>query len=166
MSAMDALLRRAPLVVLAASVAVLGAAFAFQYLGGFEPCVLCIYQRYPYGTAIVLAVLALVLERPTAPWLLGLAALAFLVGAGIAAFHVGVEEGWWKGLEACVGAPPSRTLSFEEALKQAQTKPVVPCDVVTWSLLGISMAGYNVPISLGLAAFAGAAARRTRRKAA
>jgi disulfide bond formation protein DsbB len=39
--------------------------------------------------------------------------------------------------------------------------PVVRCDVVPWSLFGISMAGYNVVISLALGALALVAARRT-----
>ena len=41
--------------------------------------------------------------------------------------------------------------------------PVVRCDEVSWSLLGISLAGYNIPITLALAAFAFAAARKAAR---
>ena len=55
--------RLTPALILAASVAVLAGAFLFQYAGGLTPCVLCIYQRYPYGAAIALSALALVLAN-------------------------------------------------------------------------------------------------------
>ena len=85
-------------VILAASTATLGTAFLFQYAGGFAPCVLCVYERYPYGVAMALALLAFALGDGRARGaVLALAALAFAVGAGIGCFHVGVEQHWWRG---------------------------------------------------------------------
>ncbi len=55
--------RHAPLLILLASLAVLSAAFAFQYIGGLDPCILCIYQRFPYGVTIGLGAIALVLAH-------------------------------------------------------------------------------------------------------
>ena len=85
-------------VIFAASVATLGGAFLFQYVGGLAPCILCIYERIPYGAAIALALLALCLGdgRARGAALL-LCALAFAVDAGISVFHVGVEQHWWEG---------------------------------------------------------------------
>ncbi|HEY4135989.1 MAG TPA: disulfide bond formation protein B, partial [Alphaproteobacteria bacterium] len=51
----DPVARRAFLGLLVASIAILGAAFAFQFIGGLHPCVLCLWQRYPYGVIIGLA---------------------------------------------------------------------------------------------------------------
>ena len=44
--------------VLAASfgAAMLAAALAFQYLGGLEPCALCLYQRLPYAAVVAIGV--------------------------------------------------------------------------------------------------------------
>jgi len=148
--------RLAPALVLAASIAVLGGAFAFQYVGGLAPCVLCLYQRYPYGITIALSLLALALAgRPggagTVRIALYLCAAVFAAGAAIAVFHVGVEQHWWQGTAECGVTNAGQTLAeLERTLK---TAPVVRCDEVSWSLFGISMAGYNAIVSVLLAAF-------------
>ena len=135
---------RAALFLIAVGVVSLGAAFGSQYLGGLRPCILCIYQRYPYGVVIALGLLALLLWRR--PKLVGglalLAAIALFVDAGIAAFHVGVEQHWWKGTNECSNLIDPN-LSIEELKKALLEQPVVACDEVAWSLFGISMAGYN-----------------------
>jgi disulfide bond formation protein DsbB len=144
-----------PLLILAASVAVLGTAFAFQYWGGLAPCELCLYERYPYGATIVLSVLGLALPQGK-PRSLALFAsgLAFAIGCGIAIFHVGVEHHWWQGTAACTGSVElSGTLSLQELEQRIMSTPPVRCDQIAWSLFGISMAGYNALISFGLALF-------------
>ena len=164
--AMHAPARLYPALIVAASAAALAAAFGFQYLGGLDPCVLCVYQRYPYGATILLGLAAFVAPpgRPRA-MVLWLAAMAFLVGAGIAAFHVGVEQQWWAGLEACAGGASGAPQNLN-ALMNSLGRPPARCDEVAWSLFGISMAGYNFLIALGLAAFSIWAARRAARTGA
>ncbi|MEX2008739.1 MAG: disulfide bond formation protein B [Dongiaceae bacterium] len=147
--------RLAPALVLAAAAVALGTAFYAQYGAGLQPCILCIYQRYPYGVAIVLGLAGLALAgRPAALRLvLALAGLAFLASAAVAAFHVGVEQHWWQGTDACVGAI-APGLTIEELTAQLLAAPIVRCDEVPWSLLGVSIAGFN----LLYASLAGAAA--------
>jgi disulfide bond formation protein DsbB len=158
-------LRRAALMVFASSAAILLGAFAFQYIGGLQPCILCWWQRYPYMATIVLALFA-VAVAPTRPKLarvvLGLSAVAFLVGAGIAAFHVGVEQHWWAGTAEC-GANFGPAGSVEELRRRLLAQNVVRCDDIAWSLFGISMAGYNFLLSLALAVFAVQAVRSDAR---
>ena len=126
---------------------------------------LCVYQRYPYGVVIALGVIALLLPRGRAQAvLLGLAALVFLADAGIAAFHVGVEQHWWAGTEACGGAAPAAPQNLNALMQSLDTQPV-RCDAVAWSLFGISMAGYNFLVALALAAFSVVAARRALERA-
>jgi disulfide bond formation protein DsbB len=164
MSGMTALLPRAPLLVLAASLAILGAALASQYLGGLAPCELCLWQRWAYVATIGLGLAALLAGGRLRAGLIGLAALAFLAGAGIAGFHVGVEQHWWAGLPGCSAGTGAQTL---EALRaQVLAAPVVRCDEVAFSFLGLSMAGWNVVASLVLAVFSAAAARLLWRSAA
>jgi len=153
MNLSDSADRRLPLLVLVASLASLAVAFASQYWGGLQPCVLCIYQRYPYGVAAALGLLGILLAgRPG--WLrsiLLLAAAAFFVDAGIAAYHVGVEQHWWQGTAEC-GSTLDLGLSAEELRNQLLNQPVVRCDEVPWSLFGISMAGYNFLYATALGA--------------
>lgn len=146
-----------PALILAGSGLTLAAAFAFQYLGGYAPCPLCLYQRWPHAAAVVLSLAALMLlRRDRDHWARALVALCgagLLVGAGIAAYHVGIEEAWWPGPTSCTSSGAEAT-SIEALLAQIEATPVVLCDVVQWRFLGISMAGYNFLLSLGLAVLA------------
>lgn len=150
----------APAVVAAGAVGALVAAFAFQYLGDLRPCVLCVYQRYPYAAVIGLAGLALLVRREWRSGLLALASVALLVDAGIAGFHVGVEQGWWQGTAAC-GASGGEPMSLEALKQQVMSAPLVRCDEVAWSFLGLSMAAWNGLLALGLTAIAAAGAFRS-----
>ena len=144
-------IRLAFFALLAASVAILAAAFAFQLFGGLQPCELCLWQRYPYGVVIGLAGVGLGLtraglsQRPLVI-LLAVCAIVLLIGTGIAAFHVGVEQKWWQGTSACVGNL-STTNSIDDLRQKLLAAPVIRCDEIAWSLFGISMAGYNVLMS-------------------
>ncbi len=157
----------APLAILALSAGALAAAFIAQYVFGLEPCVLCLYQRWPYGIAIALGLLGLGLAASGRPvsWLMAVAGLVFLANAGIAGFHVGVEQQWWQGTSGCA-APISQAKTLAEMRAQILAAPVIRCDEVAWSLFGISMAGYNIIASVGLAAFSFVMARRARSRQA
>ena len=148
---------RAVGLVFAASAIALGSALLSQYVGGLQPCVLCLYQRVPYIATIVLSgsVLALVMFSGRPQFVITRGALAvcavvFFVGAGIAAFHVGVEQGWWRGTESCAGADLN-AMTIAELREHLLQAPIVRCDEVAWSLFGVSMAGYNILTSLALA---------------
>ena len=161
--------RLVPAVIAVVSLAALAAALASQYWGGLEPCILCIYQRYAYVAAAAFGVLGLALggNAPARRAAVALAGLAFLTGAGIAFFHAGVEQHWWRGTAECHAPVFDPNASPAELRKQLLETKFVPCDQVPWSLFGISMAGYNVLASLGLAiASLGAALMMTRSRAA
>ena len=154
--------RLLPLLVLLACLGALAAALIAQYVFGLLPCVLCLYQRVPFAVAAVLAAVALFPALPARlpAALIGLAAVAFAVNVGIAAFHVGVEQHWWPGLAACTGGSgAAQTVEDLKALL-AHAVPPPACDNIPWALFGVSMAGYNVLWSLALAGFAGRAAGR------
>ncbi|WP_372398224.1 disulfide bond formation protein B [Azospirillum sp. HJ39] len=151
--------RVASLLLALASAGVLLSALFFQFVLDYQPCVLCIMQRWPYVAVMVFGLVTWLFRR----WkglgdaLLVASGFALLAGAGIAAYHVGVEQHWWAGTSSCGGSVPANSL---EALRaQVMAAPVTRCDEVAWSLFGISMAGYNVAISLALAAYAFVAAR-------
>lgn len=159
-----------PLLLAAACLGALGTALASQYWGGLHPCVLCIYQRYAYGVALAAALIALALSGNRGLRQLSLiaAGIAFLAGAGLAGFHVGVEQKWWEGLEACSNQSLPSGASVDELREALMNQPFAPCDAVPWSLFGISIAGYNLLASAVLAGLALWAALRqpapTRRR--
>jgi len=135
-------------------------AWAFQY-AGHPPCDLCYEQRYAYYIGIPLALLIAASASANAPRALLVAGLAlfgllFLYNAGLAAYHSGVEAKLWAGPTACTGsiAGPANA---DDLLKQLETIKVVRCDEVSLRVFGLSLANWNVFISLGLAILAGVA---------
>jgi disulfide bond formation protein DsbB len=152
---MQAILERPwllPALLVAVGLGALALALMAQYWGGLQPCVLCIYQRYAHGAAGGAGLLALALAaRPAARQLLaGLGGLALLAGAGIAAFHVGVEQHWWRGTDGCHSPGFDSDLTIDELREAMLGTSFVPCDEIPWELFGISMAGYNFLFSLAL----------------
>ena len=145
--------RYTALYAVLASIVVLGAAYISQYGFGLDPCILCYYQRIPYFIVIGLGAAAFFIAPSSekgAGVLLTLCALTFLAGAGLAAFHVGVEQHWWKGLQACGNAAMPVGASVDEMRAFIMSRDIVRCDVPAFTLFGISMAGFNFLISLGL----------------
>ena len=140
-------LRAARIVALLVPASLLGGALFSQYVGGLYPCEMCHWQRWPHAVAIVLGLGALfspVDAARTRPLVL-LAGLAIAVSGAIGVFHAGVELGWWEGVTTC-------TATGVTSLQDILAVPLVRCDQIQWSFLGISMAGWNAILSLGGAA--------------
>lgn len=149
---------RQRLLILAAlgSALMLAAAFGFQYIGDLPPCKMCIWQRWPHGAAAAIGLIgALIYHRGIA--ILG--ALAALTTAAIGLYHAGVEQDWWEGPSTCT-AQPLGEMSAAQALAKILEAPVVRCDEIPWELFGLSMAGWNAVVSLGLTFIWLLAARR------
>jgi disulfide bond formation protein DsbB len=146
--------------VLIASVLVLGAALLSQYWGGLSPCELCLLERWPWWAAIAVSAAGwLAGERLALPVPAILLAIVFLVGAGIAFYHVGVEQHWFAGPTACTASGTAAT-SVDALRAQLIGKQPVLCDQVQWSLFGISLAGWNLLASIAMAGFCAMTARR------
>jgi disulfide bond formation protein DsbB len=123
----------------------LAAVYVAQYGYGLVPCEMCWWQRYPHVVALALAAVAFVVP-PRVP--VALAAVAIAVSGLIGGFHAGVEYGWWKGVTACTA---NAFAAGGDPLAAILAAPVVRCDVAPWSLLGISLAGWNFLFSLATA---------------
>jgi disulfide bond formation protein DsbB len=136
-------LRQARIIALLVPGGLLGGALLSQYVGGLYPCEMCHWQRWPHAAALVFALGAFfspIAAARTRPLVL-LAALAIAVSGAIGVFHAGVELGWWEGITRC-------TTTGATSLQDIMAVPLVRCDQVQWSLLGVSMAGWNAIISL------------------
>lgn len=128
--------------------ALLGGAYISQYGFGLYPCEMCWWQRYPHMAAIVLALLSF-FWRPVRP-LVAVAAVAIGISGLIGGFHAGVEYHWWQGFTACTA---ERATGSGNSLAAILDAPLIRCDTAQWTLLGISLAGFNFILS-GLGAIA------------
>ena len=136
----------------------LGMAYFFEYGMGLAPCTMCYWQRVPHGIVIALGVLAvmpfLAQSSLFIRLMLTLGIISLLAGAGIAAWHSGVELKILPGPTACSGGL-ALDGSPAALLDQLLATPVVRCDEVPWSLFGLSMANWNMIITAGMAILAG-----------
>lgn len=153
----DAVFVAGAVIAVVAALTLAGAWF-FQLVLDIRPCPLCLEQRYAYYLAIPLAALvAFAASRGASRRLLvaGLVilALALLANAGLGVYHAGVEWGFWQGPTDCSG-PIVDFGSTGNLLDGLNKVKVIRCDEVQWRFLGLSLAGYNVLISLALAAVA------------
>jgi len=160
-------LTAAVLVAAGGTATILGAYF-FQYVLGILPCPLCLEQRIAYYVSIPLAIVVAVAAGREAPRRivasgLGIIALAMLFNSGLALFHAGVEWKWWPGPQECSG-PLNDLSTGGDLLSSLHNLTIIRVDEAAWRFLGLSLAGYIVLISLGLAIIAAwgtATARRT-----
>jgi disulfide bond formation protein DsbB len=148
----------AALVVFAGSAATILGAWYFQYVIKLPPCPLCLEERVPYHIVIPLSLLlaiAAMARAPRALIVVGFLAIiaAMLVSAGLGAYHAGVEWRWWAGPTDCSG-PISDFSAQGSLLDQLKSIHIVRCDEAAWTFLGLSLAGYNVLVSLALVAVA------------
>jgi disulfide bond formation protein DsbB len=142
------------------SAAALVSALALEYLGDLPPCQLCVWQRWPYLALIVLGLLG---WRTAARPILALAVLILLGEAGLALYHVGVEQGWWALPASCAAGAEAESI---EDLKRLLTEAPPACDQVSVTLFGLSLASWNVVSSLVLALLTTIAASAQRGEAA
>lgn len=132
-----------------AAAAILGA-LAFEYIGGYAPCPLCLEQRYAYYAAIPLLFLgmALAAEMPRLAALVFLVVgLAFLGNAGLGVYHAGAEWKFWPGPDTCTGSQ-ALPMSATDLLAAAESAVVIRCDEAALRIAGLSLAGWNAIASL------------------
>jgi disulfide bond formation protein DsbB len=158
----------AALAIAAVAAATLAGAWFFQLVLDIRPCPLCLEQRYAYYLAIPLAVVVALAAGRDAPRPLLVAGFAILAAvalgnAGLGVYHAGVEWQFWQGPTDCTG-PVGNLGSAGNLLQRLDTVKVIRCDEVQWRFLGLSLAGYNVLISLLMAALAASGLVRSAKR--
>ena len=139
------------------STTLLVGALLFQYVGGLEPCNLCIWQRWPHLAVIIAAFIGLRGVMPRG--MLWLTFIAGSISAGLGGYHAGIEYGFWAGPAGCT-ANLVLDGDIKALTQQLLITPLERCDEVPWSLFGLSMAGWNALISLDIIAAALISLRR------
>ena len=150
---------RAALAIAVIAAATLAGAWFFQLVLDIRPCPLCLELRYADYLAVPLGLLVAFAAAKDAPRPVLLAGLALLLIAALAnawlgTYHAGVEWKFWQGPTDCSG-PVVNLGSAGSLLERLDTVKVIRCDEVQWRFLGLSLAGYNVLISLLMAAISG-----------
>lgn len=137
------------------ALAALGAALLSQFGFNLHPCELCVAQRWPYAAIGVIGVSSWLFVRTPCRFKMTMTvcALLYLLDAGIAGYHTGVEWGVFEGLESCSAGTLAPGASLEEIRRQLMEAPVVSCKDPMFVFLGLSMAGWNVIYALGGAFF-------------
>ena len=140
----------------------LGIALASEHWGGLVPCALCLWERWPYRTVMILGALAVILPRPWARLALWIACATLLTGVLLGAIHVGVEWKFWPSPLPECAAPDLSGLSIAERLARMPATPAKPCDEPTYLLpvLPLSMAMMNFLLALAMAGGLAIALRR------
>jgi len=148
----------AALAIALMAAATLAGAWFLELVLDIRPCPLCLEQRYAYYLALPLGLVVAFAASRGAPRQVALAgltilALAALANAGLGAYHAGVEWKFWQGPTDCSG-PVVDLGSAGTLLQRLDSVKVIRCDEVQWRFLGLSLAGYNVLISLLMASIA------------
>lgn len=129
------------------SLMLLSGAFFFQFVG-YQPCAMCLWQRYPHAVAIFVGLILFIGVRHVTLLVIGM--LAAITTSSLGLFHTGVERGWWEGPTSCTGSSLSST-SQSLLPSENDTGPgIVMCDEVVWQFLTLSMASWNAILSVGL----------------
>ena len=142
----------AKLLAFAVPAALLAGAYGSQHIGGLAPCEMCYWQRWAHWTALAFAAAAFAAggrlpDRGRS--LVWLAALAILASGLIGGYHAGVEAKLFEGFTQCAAVAGGG--SGGDLLAEIMAAPMVRCDEVQWSFLGVSMAGWNAILSTAAA---------------
>ena len=132
--------------VLAFSILSLSIAYFIQYILGHKPCNLCLIERIPYLSAIILVALIFIVKRFEKTFS-GIILIFFIFGAIISFYHVGIEQGFFSESLVCNLGNSGADLSKEQLLKQLENAPI-SCKEVTFRFLGLSLASINTIISI------------------
>ena len=132
-------------LILIFSVFALIAAYSIQYILGHKPCNLCLIERLPYISSIILTLLSLILKK-FEKIIFVLLALIFISATIISFYHFGIEQGFFQESLVCSSDNEINNLNKEDLLKELQKK-AISCKDVDFRLFGLSLATINTIIS-------------------
>ena len=137
-------------LILLFSIFALSAAYFIEYILGHKPCNLCLIERIPYAISIIIIVICLFTQKFEKITLIILS-IIFFAAALLSFYHFGIEQGFIKESLVCDLNNPGNELSKEALLNQLKEVPI-SCKDVTFKIFGLSLATFNVFISIILSA--------------
>jgi disulfide bond formation protein DsbB len=133
-------------LILLFSIFALIVAYFIEHVLKHQPCNLCLIERIPYILSIIIISICLFAEKFEKLSLITLS-LIFLSATLIAFYHFGIEQGFIKESLVCDLNNKSKDLSKEALLNQLKEMPI-SCKDVTFKIFGLSLASFNIFISL------------------
>ncbi len=121
-------------------------AFFIEHILGHKPCNLCLMQRIPYATSIIL-IAFIHLTKKNEKFFIILLCLTFFFSFTLSFYHFGIEQGFFEESSVCKLKNTFEIISKEELLKQLQVK-AVNCKDVTFRIFGFSLTTFNMILSL------------------
>ena len=121
-------------------------AYFIQYVLKHQPCNLCLIERMPYIASIIITSICLFFKRFEKISLIFLS-LIFFSAALIAVYHFGIEQGFIAESLVCDLNSENNNLSKKALLTQLEKMPT-SCKNVTFKIFGLSLATFNIFISL------------------
>ena len=137
-------------LILAFSCFAILAAYFIQYVLDHQPCKLCLIERIPYIFSIIIISICLFAQKFEKIVLIVLS-LTFFTATLLSFYHFGIEQGFIKESLVCDLNSPNTELSKEALLNQLKEVPI-SCKDVTFKIFGLSLATFNIFISLILSA--------------
>ena len=137
-------------LILSFSILAIITAYIIQYVLGHQPCNLCLIERIPYIFSIIIVSVCLFSNKFEKITLIILS-LIFFAATLLSFYHFGIEQGFIKESLVCNINIPSNELIKEDLLNQLKKMPV-NCKNVTFKIFGLSLATFNIFISLALSA--------------
>ncbi len=132
--------------ILVFSLISLSIAYFVQYVLGHKPCNLCLVERYPYIISVILISFLFIINK-FEKIILYTILLLFIFGAVVSFYHIGIEQGFFEESYICELGSGNENLTKENLLKQLTNKSPISCKIVTFRILGLSLATINTVIS-------------------
>ena len=132
------------LIILFYSLLAIFFALYVEFVLGYEPCKLCLYQRVPYVIAIFISFIGYNYFRNNG--ILILVVIIFSISVVISGYHYGIENNIFKEFSGCTDNSIEITNKLE--LLKSLNENIVSCKDVNFKLFGISLAGINLLFSL------------------
>ena len=133
-------------LTIALSIFILCAAYFIQYILKKEACNLCLIERLPYLSAIILIIFTFY-SKNKEKLIIGFLSIIFTIGTIISFYHYGIEQGFFSESLVCDLKNLSFNVTKESILKELENNSI-SCKEVTFRIFNLSLATINMFISL------------------
>ncbi len=133
------------LIILLISASSILSALYIEFILGYKPCNLCIFQRIPYLAGIIISFIGFNFYKNDN--ILIILIIVFTLSSIISGYHFGIENNFFDELSSCTNNSLDQ-LNKEELLETLGKNMPVNCKDATFKILGVSLAAINTIFSI------------------
>ena len=135
------------IIILTIAVITILTALTAEYIYNILPCKMCMYQRFSYYGLIVLSIIYILIKKQKNISYLLFVEIFLVLGLFFSLWHVGIEKNFIEGPSGCTNS--LKNIGNVGDLKEyILNKPIVSCNEINWTFLGVSFAIYNSLLQL------------------